>query len=245
VGDEKFWISIYNTLAFTVFMVPLGIVFGLCLALLLNMRVKGLAFYRTIFFLPSIVPLVASSVLWLWVFNYDLGVFNWVIRTCFLEPLQALGFGEGWTPPNWFADPPWAKPALIIMGLWGVGGSMVIYLASLQEVPKTLYEAADIDGASAWQKVRHVTLPTISPVIFFTLIMGMIGTLQVFTQAYIMTGGGPADATLFYALYLFNNAFEYFRLGYASAMAWILFIIILALTLCVFRGSKRFVHYEG
>jgi len=231
--DRLFWTALYNTIYYTVFSVPLGIITALSLALLLNMKVKGLAVYRTIFFLPTIVPIVASSVLWLWIFNPQYGLINSILRLLHLPA------------PGWLTDPRWAKPALILMSMWGVGGSVVLYLAGLQDVPEQLYEAAELDGASAWAKTIHITLPMLSPVIFFTLIMGLIGSFQYFTQAWIMTSGGPDNATLFYALYLFNNAFQYFRLGYASAMAWILFIIILGATLLVFKVTGRFVYYGG
>lgn len=244
-GDQRFWQSLEVTFIFTFVAVPLGIVVAFFLALLLNLKVQGQAFYRTIFFLPSIVPIVAASVLWAWVFHADYGILNSMIRGLFNnEFMIRIGLGPI-QPPLWLDSEDWALPALIIMSVWGVGGTMVLYLAGLQEVPQHLYEAADIDGASPWQKTMHVTIPIISPVIFFTFIMGLIGTFQYFTQAYIMTGGGPSDSTLFYALYLYQNAFEYYKLGYASAMAWILFVIILLVTLVVFRGTGRYVYYEG
>jgi len=227
-----------------VFAVPLGMSTALVLALLLNRNLVARPVFRTIFFLPSIVPLVAASVLWVWVFNSQYGYLNWALGPV-CRALSVLPGIEA-APPNWLQSPLWAKPALIIMSVWGVGGTMVLYLAALQDVPKTLYEAADLDGATALQKIRHVTLPMISPILFFTLVMGLITSLQVFTQAYIMTKGGqPGDSTLFYCLYLFQRAFEHFRLGYASAMAWILFIVIAALTFLVFKLSRRFVYYEG
>lgn len=244
--DERFWTSIRVTIVYTVIAVPMGIVAAFLLSLLLNMKVKGLAFYRTIFFLPSIVPIVASSVLWIWVFNVDYGILNSLIRGFFNNPLMiAIGLGPIKTVPGWLASEQWALPALMFMSLWGVGGTMVLYLAGLQDVPVHLYEAAEIDGASAFRKVWHVTVPMMSPVIFFTFVMGLIGTFQYFTQAYIMTSGGPSNSTLFYALYLYQNAFENYKLGYASAMAWILFVIILAVTLFVFRTTGRYIYYEG
>ncbi len=244
VRDKLFWKSISNTAYYTALSVPLGMAVAFTLALLLNRKMAVRPVFRTIFFLPSIVPLVASAVLWVWVFNSQYGYLNWALR-----PLcEAIGWAVGADlhPPNWLQSTVWAKPALVIMSVWGVGGTMVLYLAALQDVPKTLYEVADLDGASAFRKVWHITLPMISPILFFTLVMGLIVALQVFTQAYIMTKGGqPGDSTLFYCLYLFKNAFEYFRLGYASAMAWLLFAVIAGVTVIVFKGTGRFVYYEG
>lgn len=231
--DPLFWKALSNTAVFTVFSVPLVMVVGLLLALLLNLKVRGQAFFRTLFFLPSIVPIVASAVLWVWVLNPQYGLVNTV--------LQYLGIPA----PGWLADPDWAKPALILMSVWGAGHNMVLYLAGLQDVPRELHEAAEIDGAGAWQKTWYITLPIISPVLFFTLVMGMIGSFQYFTSAWVMSGNGPDDSTLFYALYLFNNAFLYFRMGYASAMAWLLFLVILGATLLIFRFSQGRVHYEA
>jgi multiple sugar transport system permease protein len=243
-GDRLFWTSLYNTLYYTVLSVPLGMTVAFLLALLLNRKMAGRPVFRTIFFLPSIVPVVASSVLWVWVFNSQYGYLNWALQpVCtFVNSI----IGTHLAPPNWLQSPFWAKPALVLVSVWGVGGTMVLYLAALQDVPASLYEVADLDGAKAYHKVRHVTLPMISPILFFTLVMGMIGALQVFTQAYIMTKGGqPGVSTLFYCLYLFQNAFEYFRLGYASAMAWVLFAIIGAITALVFGVTGRYVYYEG
>jgi multiple sugar transport system permease protein len=242
--DRLFFTSLWNTFYFTVLAVPLGMAAAFTLALLLNRKMAARPLFRTIFFLPSIVPLVAASVLWVWVFNSQYGYLNWALAPV-LDAINSIS-GLHMTPPNWLQSPTWAKPALVIMSVWGVGGTMVLYLAALQDVPQALYEVADLDGASSLQKVWHITLPMISPILFFTLVMGLIGALQVFTQGYIMTKGGqPGVSTLFYCLYLFQNAFEYFRLGYASAMAWILFAIIGVLTTVVFKGSRRFVYYEG
>ncbi len=231
--DSVFWGSVLNTFYYAVFALPLGIAISVTLAMLLTVKVRGVTIYRTIFFLPSLLPVVALAILWLWIFNGEYGVLNFA--------LSKLGI-EG---PNWLAEKNWAMPALIIMSFWGVGHMVVIYLASLQDVPQVLYEAAELDGASWWHKARHITLPMISPVIYFNLIMGIIGTLQIFAQPYIMTGGGPARATLFYTMYLYDNGFRYLRMGYASAMAWILFIIILLLTLVATRISRKYIYYEG
>lgn len=242
--DHLFWVSLWNTAFYTAFAVPLGMATAFALALLLNRKMKARPLFRTIFFLPSIVPLVAASVLWVWIFNSQYGYLNWALRPV-CDAINLVIHGH-LAPPNWLQSPTWAKPALVIMSVWGVGGTMVLYLAALQDVPQTLYEAADLDGASAFQKVWHVTLPMISPILFFTLVMGLIASLQVFTQAYIMTKGGqPGVSTLFYCLYLFRNAFEYFRLGYASAMAWILFALIGLITTLVFKVTGRYIYYEG
>ncbi|MCX5759865.1 MAG: sugar ABC transporter permease [Candidatus Hydrogenedentes bacterium] len=234
--DPLFWKSLYNTLYFTLFSVPLGLAFSIGLAMLLNQKVRAMSVYRTVFFLPTIVPIVASAVLWLWVLNPESGLINGMLR-------QFLGI-DG---PGWIADEHWSKPSLIIMSLWGVGGAMVIFLAGLAEVPQSLYEVADLDGAGRWAKFRNVTLPMLTPTILFNLVMGLIGSFQYFTQVYVMTGGrgGPIDSTMFYALYLYRNSFYYLRMGYASAMAWLLFIVILVATVAVLISSKRWVHYHG
>jgi multiple sugar transport system permease protein len=230
--DEYFWrYAVYNTL-YMFLELPLAISLGVGLALLLNQRLRGMAFFRTLFYLPALVPAVASALLWLWLLNPQYGLVN-----LGLERLHLPGL-------SWLTEPRWSKPAFILMDLWGVGGGMVIYLAALQGVPEHLYEAAMLDGASGWHRFRHVTLPMISPVIFFSVIMGLIGTFQYFTQTFIMTNGGPELSTLFYALYLFRNAFEYFRMGTACAMAWLLFLVTLIATLIVFRSSARWVYYE-
>lgn len=231
--DPLFYKSLANTLYMVVFGLPLSLLAGLALALLLNQKLRGMALYRTIFYIPSIVPTVASSVLWMWILNPQIGLMN-----------KLLGMG-GVAGPGWLTDPLWSKPALIMMGIWGVGGSMIIYLAGLQDVPQELYEAADIDGAGGPAKLLHVTLPMLSPVIFFNLVMGIIGTFQYFTQVYVMTQGGPEDSTLFYSLALFNRAFQDLNFGYASAMAWFLFAITALATALVFKTSARWVYYPG
>ncbi len=232
--DEVFWLTLQNTFLYALFALPLGMVTAISLALLLNTKVKGMTVYRTIFFLPSLVPMVSLAVLWLWVMNGEHGILN--------EVLSLVGI-KG---PNWLGSPEWSKPALVVMSVWGVGNSIIIYLAGLQDVPVQLIESADLDGASPWMKTRHVTLPMISPVILFNLIMGIIGTLQVFTVPYIMfPGGSPARSTYFYAMYLFDNAFRYMKMGYASAMGWVMFIVILLLTLLALKVSERHVHYGG
>jgi multiple sugar transport system permease protein len=233
LSDDLFWISLANTAYYTVLAVPSGLAFSFILALALNLRVRGMPIYRTIFFLPSIVPSVALSILWLWVFNPQYGILNGI--------LGLLGLpGAGW-----LSDPLWSKPSLILMHLWGVGGTIVIFLAGLQDVPQHLYEAAEIDGARWWHRVRFITIPMVTPVILFNLIIGMINSFQYFTQAYVMTNGGPVNSTLFYALLLYRNAFQYIKMGYASAMAWILFVIVLVCTLFVLWSSRRWVYYSG
>ena len=231
-GDDLFWKALGNT-AFMLIGVPLGMAISLFMAMLLNAKVRGIALWRTLFYLPAIVPMVAGSILWVWIFNPHGGFLN--------KALELVGV-QG---PLWLQDAAWAKPALILMGLWGAGGGMIIWLAGLNGIPKVLYEAADVDGANAWRKFRHVTVPQLTPYIFFNLVMGVIGTFQVFGEAFIMTQGGPANATLFYVYHLFNNAFRYGHMGYAAAMAWFLFLIIFLLTLVQMKLAKRWVHYEA
>jgi multiple sugar transport system permease protein len=232
-NDPLFWTSMRVTTVYSFVSVPLQIVFGLFLAMLLNTQIRGLAWLRTIYYLPAVLSGVAVSFLWIWVFSADWGVLNYALSLV------------GIKGPNWLTSESWALPALIIMSLWGVGGGMVIYLAGLQGVPSELYEAAEVDGATWWPKFWHITLPMISPVILFQLIMGIIGALQTFTQGYVMTQGGPNDSTLFYILYLWRNAFQYLKMGYASALAWAIFVYILLLTLLVLRSSSAWVFYTG
>lgn len=231
--DSLFWKSLWNTVYYTIFSVPLGIASSLGLALLLNAKLKGIRFFRTMFYTPAVVSGVAVAVLWMWLFNPDVGLIN-----SMLTHLKIKG-------PLWLASKEWAKPALILMSLWGCGGGMIIYLAGLQGIPQQFYEAAEIDGAGRWRRFIYITIPMLTPTIFFTLILGIIGSFQVFTQAYIMTGGGPVDSTLFYVLYLFRQAFEYFNMGYASAMAWFLFVLVFILTIIQLILAKKWVYYEG
>ena len=231
--DPLFITSLKNTLYFVVFAVPFGNALALGLAVLLNQKVRGLALFRTIFYLPSILPLVATSIVWTWLLHPQYGIVSVIMS------------GLGLPIVSWFSDPAWAKPALIMMSMWGTGWMMLIYLAALQDVPQELYDVASLDGASLWRKFRNVTIPMISPIILFNTIVGLIGAFQYFTEAYVITEGGPGDATLFYSLYLFNNAFAYFKMGYASAMAWLLFLVILILTFLIFRSSAKRVYYHG
>lgn len=231
--DRLFWQALRVTSTYVFISVPLGLVLSFAVAMLMNQKLRFLGLWRTIFYVPNLVPIIASSVLWLWLFNPQFGLFNVL--------LQSIGI-EG---PNWLGHTQWALPSLILMSLWSVGGPMLIYLAGLQGIPTDLYEAADIDGAGAWTKFFAVTIPMMTPVIFFNLVLGMIAAFQTFAQAFVMTEGGPRYATLFYVLYLYQNAFQFFRMGYAAALAWILFIIIFALTILVFRSSAAWVYYEG
>jgi multiple sugar transport system permease protein len=231
--DDLFWKSLWNTVYYTIMFVPASLVFSFILALALNMKVRGMSAYRTIYFLPTLVPSVALAILWLWLFNPQYGLLNEVLNLFGLPPL------------GWVADPKTAMPSLVIMGLWTVGQTVIIFLAGLQDVPVHLYEAAEIDGAGTWQKVFSVTIPLMTPVILFSLLIGIIGSFQTFTQAYIMTNGGPANATLFYVLNLYRNGFQYVKMGYASALAWILFLIILLCTAAVLRTSRGRVYYGG
>lgn len=232
VKDPLFYKALWVTAYYTLGAVPLGIIFSLLIAVLLNQRVPGLSFWRTIYYLPSVISGVAVALLWQWVLNPVYGILNY-----------ALSF-VGIEGPRWLYSEQWVIPAFWLMSLWGVGGSMVIYLAGLQGVPTALYEAAEIDGANAWQRFWKITLPMISPVILFNLVTGMIGSLQLFTQVAVATNGGPNYASLTYVLYLFTNAFRWQRFGYASALAWILFFVIVGLTFLMLRVSREMVYYE-
>jgi multiple sugar transport system permease protein len=236
--DPLFWKSLQVTVYFASLALPSGLLLGFFLAILLNQKIPGVNLWRTLYYLPSVIAGVAVALLWMRIFNPRIGLLN---------PLLARFGIKG---PGWLQDPDWAMPALVIMNLWGVGGGMIVYLAGLQGVPTALYDAARVDGANLWQRFWHVTLPMVTPVIFYNLVMGLIGAFQYFTQVYVVGSaggnvGGPARSTLFYNLYLYQNAFKYFDMGYASAMAWILLLIVLALTLLIFRSSETWVYYEG
>ncbi|MBM3472332.1 MAG: sugar ABC transporter permease [Armatimonadetes bacterium] len=303
--DSVFWKTLGNTVVYAAFALPLGLVVSLSLAFLLNTGVKGLAVFRTIMFLPALVPMVALAIVWLWIFNGQYGLLNnllrpsqiyWVLYLGYALPIAGVvaawvydrlsllwGASRSWAawltagstaaviiallhpeaglfafvlgerfhalrggPPGWLADPAWAKSALVVMSLWGGGNAMVIYLAGLQDVPQHLYDAAELDGANWLQKIRHVALPAISPVILFNLIMGIIGSLQFFAVPYVISPTGSPDRSIYFlTMYLYDNAFTYLRMGYASAMAWVLFLIVFALTMLALRLSRRFVYYEG
>lgn len=239
--DPLFWKSLWNTFYLTALGLPLQLSFALGAAMLLNLRVKGQSLFRTLTYLPTVVPAVATAILWVWILNPEYGLLNSMIAKI------------GLPTPGWLSDPNWSKPALILVGIWGTGNTAIIFLAGLQQVPRALYEAAVVDGAGRLQQFRHVTLPMLSPVIFFNLVMGIIGSFQYFTHVYVMTAGlggggrgagGPEFSTLVYPLYLYQNAFLFFRMGYASAMAWILFLIVAAILVFVFRTSS-WVHQEN
>jgi multiple sugar transport system permease protein len=232
VDDEIFWKSLRITLMYSAVSVPLVMLLALSLALLLNQKIRGVTFFRTIFYLPTVMSGVAVATLWKWIFNTDYGVLNLL-----LEKIGIRG-------PSWLSDERWAIWALIIASLWTAGGSMLIFLAGLQSIPADLYEAAEIDGAGAWSKFRNITVPLLSHVTFFNLVLGIIGALQVFTEAWVLTRGGPNNATLLLSVYLYRNAFEFLKMGYASAIAWVMFLIVLLLTLVVFRSAPMWVHYQ-
>jgi len=231
--DSYFGKTLYNTAYYAFLSVPLQMIVALILALLLNQKIRGLAFYRTVYYLPSLISGVAVAMLWLWILEPYYGLLNTFLRYF------------GINGPLWLGDSKWAKFSLILMTLWGGGSKMIIFLAGLQGIPQQLYEAAELDGANSWSKFWNVTWPMITPVTFYNFVVGLIGSWQVFTSAYIMTQGGPRDSTLFYVLYLYKNAFEYFKMGYASALAWILFLIVLMLTLLIFKSSPAWVFYMG
>ena len=232
-SDELFYHSMQVTVTYTALSVPLGIVAALGVAVLLNQRIVASGLFRTIFYLPSVISGVAVAIVFAWIFNFRFGILNY-----FLSLVGIPG-------PNWLGHPRWTLWAFVLMSLWGIGGNVIIFLAALQGVPVPLYEAAKIDGAGNWRRFWAITLPMISPAILFVLIMGVIGTFQTFTQSYVMTGGGPANATLFYLFYLYKNAFNWFEMGYASAMAWVLFLVIMVCTLLLWRSSARWVYYES
>lgn len=232
--DPYFGLSIWNTLVYTALRIPLAIGGSLVLAILANQALKGIKLFRTIFFLPSIITGVVLSVIWLWMFNPQFGLVN-----------TALGW-FGIPGPLWLQSTEWSKPGLALMGLWSIGGArMIVFLAALQGIPDQLYEAVDIDGGGVWARFKHVTLPMLSPVIFLWTVLEVIFSLQVFTEAYVMTKGGPLNSTLFYNLQLYFKAFDDYEMGYASAMAWILMVITLVITLFQFWMGKKWVHYTG
>lgn len=229
--DARFGISLKNTLVYAAMSVPLGLGVSFVLALLLEPERRGIGIFRTIFFLPSIMPVVASSVLFVWILNPQIGLMNGL--------LAAFGIRG----PAWLQDPHWAMPSMILLSLWGIGGMIVINIAGLKDVPVELHEAARIDGAGTLRRIWHITLPMMTPVIFFNLVMGVIYAFQYFTQAYVMTGGGPEDSTLFYALYVFQRAWQSLDMGYASAMAWVLFLVIMTVTGLIYKSHRKWVHY--
>jgi len=233
-GDRIVWLSLWNTAYYTFLSVPLRLVVSLILALLCVQKIHLTAWFRTFFYLPSVTPAVAMAIVWFWILNPDIGLANTVLRTF------------GLPPSNWIWDPKTSKSTFVLMQLWGAGGNtMVIFLAGLQNIPQSLYEAAQIDGANGWAQFKNITVPMLSPVILFNLVMGIIGSFQVFTGAFLMTGGGPANSTLFSVLYMYRLAFEQFEMGFSSAFAWLLFLIILVFTALQLRMSESWVYYEG
>jgi multiple sugar transport system permease protein len=236
IGDPKMLTAIYNTLYFMVFWIPLNLILSILVALLLNLNVRGMAVYRTLFYLPALVPEVATGLLWLWFLNPQYGVANWMLSAVGLAPL------------GWLASTTWSKPSLILISLWGsIGNTMLIFLASVQDVPKDLKDAAQVDGANAWQRLWAVTIPMLTPVIFFELIIGIIAGIQLFTTPYVITGGtgNPADSLTVFGLILYRSAFFDFQMGYASAMAWAATVIIFVLTIILFRTSSSWVFYQS
>lgn len=231
--DPDFWQSVRVTFTYVALSLPLNLAAGLGLSLLLNHRVPGMRIFRTLFYLPVVLSGVSVALMWMWLLNPEYGVANTLLATIGIQG------------PNWFWSPDWALPSVALMSLWRVGGGAIIYLAGLQNIPPHLYEAADIDGAGLLAKFRHVTLPMLSPTILFQLVMELIDAFQVFTAVYVITGGGPARSTLFYMFYMFRTAFEDFDMGYASALAWIMAVVIMGFTALVFRSSPMWVYYES
>jgi multiple sugar transport system permease protein len=230
--DDVFWQSAWNTLYYTALAVPIGVVVALVMALAMNTKLREVGVYRAARFLPSVLPIFALSFVFIWLLNPRYGLANVLLRATGLPAV------------NWLGDPSWAKFSIVLLAQLGAGQTALVFLAGLRAIPATYYDAAQTDGAGVWHRFRHVTLPLLSPVILYALILGLTLGLQVFTQAYIMTGGGPANSTLFYVFYLYRNAFEYGHMGYASAMAWLLFVVTLLLAILLFRWSRRWVHYE-
>ncbi|HRJ40787.1 MAG: sugar ABC transporter permease [Caldilineaceae bacterium] len=234
-ADDNFWLAVYNTTYFAVISIPLAIVVSFGLAMMLNAKIRFQTVYRTIYFLPTLVPEIALSLVWVYLFTPGSGLVN--------VPFDWLGIRG----PCWLTCPTWSRPTIILLALWIVGQQIILYLAGLQDVPQDLYDAADVDGANFLHKFRHVTVPMMTPVVFFHLVTSVIGALQFFTVPYIMTGGTgfPAGSLLFYSIYLYKNAFQYFNMGYASALAWLLFMVALLVTLVIFRSARMWVFYAG
>lgn len=231
--DPLFYQSIKVTMTYTLFSVPLSVIISVFIAMLLNNKLHGMDFFRTVFYLPAVISGVVISIVWLWIFNPEFGVINNILKMVGIQG------------PGWVYDENWAMPSMIIMSLWGIGGNIVIYLAALQSISTELYEAAHIDGAGFWARFKNITVPGISPVLLFTFLTGIINALQTFTQAFVMTSGGPNNSTLFYAFYIYNNAFIWHKMGEACAQAWILFVIIFVLSFISIKLSTRHVHYDA
>lgn len=231
--DPAFIQAVKVTFKYTVIYLPLSTISALLVAIALDVKVKGVGIFRTLFYLPYVAPAIAATLVWVWVLNSRYGLVNTLLGMVGIEG------------PNWFKDPKTALYGIVMISLWGLGGSAVIYLAGLQNIPQHLYEAARVDGANGWQQFRHVTIPMLSPIIFYQVVIGLIGVFQTFTSAYVATEGGPLKSTYFYMLHIYNKAWVSMRMGYASALAWILALIILLVTLAVFRSSPLWVHYEA
>jgi len=231
--ERLFWQALRVSAIYSVVSVPLGLALSLGLAVLLNHKMRGILFFRSIYYMPTVISGVGVAMLWRWLFNAEFGVINIMLGNV------------GIRGPAWLLDPNWALSALIITSVWGLGGTTLIFLAGLQGIPNELYEAAEIDGAGRWRQFRNITLPLISNVTFFNLVLGIIGALQVFTDAFVITRGGPNHATLFLSVYLYQHAFQYLNMGYAAAIAWFMFLIVMVLTLLVFRSSPLWVYYEN
>jgi multiple sugar transport system permease protein len=230
--DKQYHKAIFNTAYYAFLAIPLGMLVSFCVALLLNMKVRGLAAFRTVFYLPSILPEIAAALLWMWILNTQYGLLNQTLKLVGIKPV------------SWLTSPNWTKPSLIIISLWAIGSSLVIFLAALQDIPQHLYEAADIDGANPWQKTLNITLPLVTPTIFFNLVLGIIAATQYFTTAFVILQAGPLESTRFYMYHLYQNAFRYFKMGYASAMALLLFLFVLTVTIILFKTSGKWVYYE-
>lgn len=235
LNDPLFWTSVKNTFTYAAMAVPMQVVFGILIAVLLNVNIRGRAIFRTIVFMPTLVPAVAVSIIWQWLLNSQFGIVNFALNTL------------GIKGPAWFGSVQWAKPSLVMISLWTIGSTVLIYLAGLQDIPGNLYEAAKLDGASVIQRTVHITLPLLTPVILYNMIMALINAFQQFTLSFVISNGtgGPADSLMFYTLYLYKNAFNYFEMGLASAMAWMMFVVIMTLTLVIYRSSGKWVHYMG
>lgn len=233
--DELFWPSLRRSITFVLLDVPIGIGLSLFLAVLLDQKVRATNLFRTLFFLPSVTPTIAAIFFWLWILQPEWGLLNWVLSLF------------GLRGPAWLASTEWSIPALVLMDLWATAGGtrMILFLAGMQGIPQELYDAAAVDGARTWDKFRHVTLPMLTPTIFFVSVLTIISALRVFTSAYVATGGGPAYSTWFYTFHLFKQAFQFFNMGYASALGWLFFLLLLGLTYIQFRNQARWVHYEG
>ena len=233
LDDKLFWVSLYVTVRYTLVAVPLTLIAALAAALLLDLNIRGISGFRAIYYLPAMTPAVASVVLWRWIFNSEFGLLNYILDFVGLPKVE------------WLISADVVMYSFWIMALWSIGPMMIIFLAGLHGVPRTLYEAAEVDGANAWRKLWAVTIPQLSPVILFNLVIGLINTFQVFTAGYLLTAGGPKNATLFYVLYTYRNAFEWLKMGYAASLSWVLFAIVMVMTLFIFRSLGRAVHYEA